>query len=114
MFGDIGKVLDQICGGWKPEQTEFTPCIEAAMPSTSDGSTPGTPDATLRLSSLVTQPEMAGPAALQAATDDLSGLLAQLPTADEQRRLLVDAGTMQREQMGLFLLQQITPEDGSL
>jgi hypothetical protein len=57
---------------------------------------------------------MAGPAALQAATEALSGLLAQLPTADEQRRLLVDAGTVQREQMDLFLLQQITPEDGSL
>lgn len=84
------------------------------MPSTSDGSTPGTPDATLRLSSLVTQPEMAGPAALQASSDALSAMLAQLPTADEQRRLLVDAGTVQREQMDLFLLQQTTQEDGSL
>jgi len=84
------------------------------MPSTSDGSTPGTPDATLRLSSLVTQPEMAGPAALQATSDALSDLLAQLPPADERHRLFVDAATYQREQMDLFLLQQITPEDGSL
>jgi hypothetical protein len=57
---------------------------------------------------------MAGPAALQATSDALSDLLAQLPPADERHRLFVDAATYQREQMDLFLLQQITPEDGSL
>jgi len=40
--------------------------------------------------------------------------LAQLPPADERHRLFVEAATYQREQMDLFLLQQITPEDGSL
>lgn len=94
------------------------------MPSTSDGSTPGTPDATLRLSSLLARPETAIPAAPQAAVNDLSDLLsklvpadevlAQLPPADEQWRLFVDAATNQREQMELFLVQQNTPEEGPL
>ena len=80
------------------------------MPSTSDGSTPDTPDATPRLSRSVTRLKTA----CQPASDALPSLLSLLPSADERHRLFVDAGIYQQEQMALFLRQQITPEDGSL
>ena len=80
------------------------------MPSTSDGSTPDTPDATPRLSRSVTRLKTA----CQPASDALSSLLAFLPPVDERRSLFAEAGIYQQEQMALFLRQQTTPEDVSL
>jgi len=112
------------------------------MPSTSDGSTPDTPDATPRLSTPETRLKTACPPASDDQPVHITGTTRPSPAAFrqvigrsrvadadlvviggddlaqldlvEQQRLFADAGIHQQEQMALFLSQQLSQEESSL